>query len=167
MHLVRSLAGAVLTAATLSAQLTISDGNMNVVTGALSATLQTPRTLALRADALATNHGFEHWWYYRVAGDPREFALRSVGPVTGGSSPMNDHADRDFANVDNRNLLKASLDLDVYDAGPASGVVISRLTMMNISNAPVTLVLFCYTDLDVAATVGDDACTGTGSTHFV
>ncbi len=147
--------------------LTLSDGNMNFVTGILSATAQTPRTLALRADALAINHGFEHWWYYRIAGDPREFSFRNLGGVTSSVAPSNDHADRDFANVDNRNLLKASLDFDTYNAGPASGVVISRMTVMNTSNAPVTLNVFCYTDLDIAGTFGDDTCTGTNSSHFV
>jgi hypothetical protein len=52
-------------------------------------------------------------------------------------------------------------------AGPASGVLISRLTVMNISAAPVTADLFCYTDLDIADSVGNDAATGTGSSHLV
>jgi hypothetical protein len=167
MHAIPLALGAALFTATLSAQLTISDGNMNAVLGALSATSHNPPALALRADALATNHGFEHWWYYRLAGDPREFSLRSIGPIGGGVTPTNDHADRDFGNVDNRNLLKTSIDFDVYDAGPASGVVVSRLTVMNSSKAPVTIDLFCYTDLDVAATSGNDNCTGNPGAHFV
>jgi hypothetical protein len=160
-----SMLGASLLAAAVPAQLTVTDGNMNVTTGALSATAQTPRTLALRADAIAVDHGVEHWWYYRVAGDTREFALRNLGGVTEGI--VGEHVDRDFADVDARGLLKAAVDMDVYDAGPASGVLISRVTFMNRSNAPVTIDVFCYTDLDIADTFGNDVCTGTASSHFV
>ncbi len=159
------MAAAALFAVALPAQLTVTDGNMNVVTGALSATAQTPRSLALRADALAVDHGGEHWWYYRVAGDTSESSLRNVGGVTEGI--VGEHVDRDFTDVDARGLLKASIDMDVYDAGPASGVLISRATFMNRSNAPVTIDVFCYTDLDIADTFGDDVCTGTASSHFV
>jgi hypothetical protein len=152
-------------AAAVPAQLTISDGNMNVVTGALSPTSNTPCTLQLRADALQINHAFEHWWYYRIAGDSQETALRSA--VAQGITPSSDHLDRDFMNVDNRSLLRASVDMDIYDAGPASGVVISRLTVMNVSASPIAASFFCYTDLDIAGTSGDDSVTGDGSHHFV
>jgi len=154
-------------AAVVPAQLTISDGNMNVVSGALSPTAQTPCTLQLRSDATLVNHAFEHWWYYRVAGDTQEFALRNVGTVTQGITAASDHLDRDFMNVDSRSLLRASVDMDVYDSGPASGVVISRLTVMNISASPVTASFFCYTDLDITGTAANDFATGTGSRHFV
>jgi hypothetical protein len=165
MTMPRTLLGASLLAAALPAQLTISDGNTGIVTGALSATLQTPRSLALRADALGVDHGFEHWWYYRVAGDTREWSLRNVGAVTEGT--IGEHADRDFADVDARGLLKAAVDMHVYDAGPASGVLISRVTFTNRSNAPVTIDVFCYTDLDIADTFGNDVCSGSASSHFV
>jgi hypothetical protein len=152
-------------AAALPAQLTVTDGNMQVVTGALSATLQTPRSLVLRADALAVDHAFEHWWYYRVSGDTREFALRNLGGVTEGI--VGEHVNRDFADVDARGLLKAAIDMDVYDSGPASGVLVSRVTFTNRSNAPVTVDVFCYTDLDIADTFANDVCTGSASSHFV
>lgn len=158
---------AIALAAVVPAQsMTLVDGNLNVVVGALSATSQLPPSFALRADALAINHGFQHGWYYRVAGDTRESSLRSVGGVTQAVVAGNDHADRDFADVDARGLLKASHDFDAYDAGPASGVVISRLTLMNRSNAPVTVDVFSYTDLDIAGT-SNDTCTGNASSHFV
>jgi hypothetical protein len=148
-------------------QMVLSDGNMNFATTDPSLVSQLPRALNLRADALAIDHGFEHWWYYRVAGDPAELALRSLGGVTNQVTPNNDHGDRDFGDVDLRGLLKASLDFDIYDSGPASGVVISRLTVMNRSASPVTVDLFAYTDLDIAGSSGNDVCTGTASSHFV
>jgi hypothetical protein len=167
MHHVRFSIAALAIAAAIPAQLTLTDGNMNAVLGTLPPTAHAPVSFVLRADALALNHAFEHAWFYRVNGDTREFALRSVGGVTEGVLPTNDHADRDFADVDARGLLKASLDYDIYDSGPASGVLISRVTLMNRSNTPVTLDLFCYTDLDIAGTSGNDSCTGDAGRHFV
>lgn len=151
----------------LCAQLTISDGNMSFTTGALSATSHSPRAADLRADALAINHAYEHWWYYRIVGDSRESALRDIGPVTGGVPVFLSHADRDFGDVDSRGLLRANLDWDTYDSGPSSGVITSRVTLTNISAAAVTLDLFCYNDLDIAGTFGDDAVTGNGTSHVV
>lgn len=153
------------TAAVLPAQLTLSDGNMNAVLGTVPAT-QAAASFSLRADALTTNHGFEQTWFYRVGGDTREFALRTVGGMTEGLVG-NDHGNRDFANIDSRGLLKASVDYDVYDTGPASGVLINRLTLMNRSNAPLTVNVFSYTDLDIGGTSGNDLCTGTATSHFV
>jgi hypothetical protein len=151
----------------LSAQaFTMVDGNFRVTNGAPS-TLQSPCSLALRADALNINHGFEHWWFYRVAGDSRESALRAVGPTSGGLAPFLTHGDRDFGDVDLRGLLRANVDLDVYATGPASGVFTSRVTLTNLSAAPVTLDLFAYTDLDIAGTSNNDVCTGTADTHVV
>jgi hypothetical protein len=153
--------------ASLPAQLALTDGNMNVVVGPLAAVSQAPRDFQLRSDALAINQGYEHWWYYRVAGDSREFSLRNLGGVTSGVVAQNDHADVDFADVDARGILKASLDFDLYDSGPASGVFISRLTVMNTSAVAQTIDLFCYTDVDVGGTFANDQCTGTADRHFV
>jgi hypothetical protein len=154
-------------AAVVSAQTTLTDGNTTMTLAPLQTTSHSPTGFQLRGDALAINHGWEHHWYYRIAGDTREFSFRNIGGQTGGVTPTNDHGDRDLANVDNRNLLKASFDYDVYDAGPASGVFISRVTVMNISAAPISLDLFCYTDLDLAGSSGNDSCTGDNNRHFV
>lgn len=164
----RFLASAAALSAALAAQsLTITDGNMSMTTGALSSSSQSPCGFALAADALGTNHAYEHWWYYRVAGDTRENALRAIGPVSGGVTPFLTHADRDLADVDLRGILRASVDFDVYDSGPASGVVVSRLTLTNTSNAALTLDLFSYQDLDISGTYGDDVVTGNGTHHVV
>jgi hypothetical protein len=147
--------------------LNLTDGNLAVSVANASLTSQLPRTFDLRGDALAIDHGWEHQWYFRIAGDAREFALRSLGGVTQAVVAPGVHADREYADLDSRGLLAASWDLDVYRAGPASGVFISRLTLLNRSNAPVSLDLFCYTDFDIAGTAGDDTATGTNSRHFV
>jgi hypothetical protein len=152
--------------ATLPAQIALTDGNTSTVLGPLAPLSVAPPAFALRGDALTTNHGYQHGWYYRVAGDTREFSLRAIGGVTSGVVPGDLHGDVDLANVDNRGLLKASLDYDIYDAGPASGVLISRLTLMNRSNAPVTVNVFGYVDLDVGATTADQVIANPNS-HFV
>jgi hypothetical protein len=153
-------------AALLPAQLTIADGNMQAVFGALSPTSHAPRSFQLRSDALAINHAFESGWYYRIAGDSRESSFRNIGGLV--EAPAGgEHGDRDFADVDARGLLKASLDYDIYDCGPASGVVVTRLTLMNRSAAPLTVDVFCYHDLDIAGSFGNDVCTGTNSSHYV
>lgn len=160
------LSAACLTAAISAQAITVTESNMVVTTAGLSATSHQPPLFDLKADALLTDHAFQHGWYYRVAGDARELSLRNIGGVvTGGFGPT--HGDRDFSNVDNRGLLKVSLDYDVYASGPASGVFISRCTVMNTSNAPVTFDMFAYSDLDIANTSGDDTCHGNNSSHFV
>jgi len=57
--------------------------------------------------------------------------------------------------------------MDIYSAGPASGVMVSRVTVMNISNAPVAVDIFGYTDVDIAGSAGNDVCIGTLDRHFV
>ncbi|MCR9247739.1 MAG: hypothetical protein NXI31_22150 [bacterium] len=155
-------------AASLAAQsLTISEGNLAFTTGAPAMTSHAPPTADLRSDALATDHAFQHGWYYRVAGDTREFALRDIGPTSGGVTAFLTHADRDFADVDNRGLFRAAWDLDGYATGPASGVVTSRLTVLNTSATNLTIDLFAYTDLDIAGTHANDTATGNGVRHVV
>ncbi len=160
------VSAACLSAALTAQSLTVSEGNMIVTTGSLSAALHEPRVFDLKADALVTDHGYEHQWYYRIAGDTRELSLRNIGGVTGGAFGSV-HADRDWANVDNRNQLRVSLDYDCYASGPASGVFISRCTVTNISNAPIVLDMIAYSDLDIANSSGNDSVTGTNSSHFV
>jgi hypothetical protein len=142
----------------------MTEANMVVATGTVPGS-NAAATFDLRADAIAADHGFQHWWFYRLAGDTQEFALK--GPATGGVPPHLTHADRDFADVDARGLLRANVDMDIYSAGPASGVLTSRVTFTNLSAVPQTLDLFCYTDLDVAGTSGNDAATGNGQQHVV
>jgi hypothetical protein len=167
MHRVTSsLAGALL-ATGIPAQLTIADANMSATVGPAPAVLHAPRTFDLFGDALAIDQGFEHWWYFRPAGGTRESGLAEVGGTSSGVTANGNHADMDFVDSDVHNQLKISLDLDVYSAGPASGVVMSRLTVMNGSNAPITVDLFAYTDIDVAGSASNDVCTGTATSHFV
>lgn len=154
--------------AALSAQaLLISEGNLRVTTGAPQASSHNPVSLQLRADAIGANHAYEHWWYYRIAGDSRESSLRAIGPVSGGVPSHLTHADRDFGDVDSRGLLRANVDMDIYASGSASGVLTSRLTVTNISAAPLQLDLFAYTDLDIAGTAGNDSVAGDGQRHVV
>ncbi len=114
----------------------MTEANMVVATGTVPGS-NAAATFDLRADAIAADHGFQHWWFYRLAGDTQEFALK--GPATGGVPPHLTHADRDFADVDARGLLRANVDMDIYSAGPASGVLTSRVTFTNLSAVPQTV----------------------------
>ncbi|HEB53797.1 MAG TPA: hypothetical protein ENI87_11145 [bacterium] len=153
-------------AAAVPAQLTLTSGNLVFESADPAVASHSPRALDLLSDPLQIDHGYEHWWFYRLAGDTREYSLRDVGGL-GGGALNSEHGDRDFFDVDGRGLLKASLDFDAYSAGPTSGLVVSRLTVMNTSAAPLTLDTFCYTDLDIAGTAGDDLVTGDGESHLV
>lgn len=154
-------------AASVAAQdLTLTDGNMRHRTAALSATSHTARAADLRADALNTDHAFAAWWYFRVNGDTREFAFRDIGGTSRGLATV-DHADTDFADVDGRGLFSASMDWDIYDSGPASGVLISRLTVTNISANPLTVDLFHYLDIDACGTASGDNAVGGNSSHLI
>ncbi|MFK7740009.1 MAG: hypothetical protein AB8H80_06760 [Planctomycetota bacterium] len=167
MRTIRYVGCGILLAAALPAQITLSSGNLGFTTADPSATSQLPRSMDLVADALQVDQGFEHWWYFRVAGDTMETALRDVGGLASSVSASGEHGDRDFADVDGRGLLKASLDFDAFSAGPASGLVISRLTVMNTSPSALTVDLFAYTDVDVAGSAGDDSCIGSGDSHLI
>lgn len=135
--------------------------------GSLSATSQLPRTANLVSDALNTDHLFEHWWYFRVAGDTRETALRDVGGTSRSGASNGTHLDIDFADLEARGLLKASYDADIYSTGPASGVLVSRLTLQNISANPQTVNVFAYLDADLAGTGGNDFAIGDNSRQIV
>lgn len=164
--LLHFVAASSLAVAASAQAITVTESNMIVTTGGLSALSNTPRLFDLKADALLVDHGYEHSWYFRIAGDTSESTFRNVGGVqTGGFGPT--HGDREFANAENRGQLRVSMDYDVYSSGPASGVFISRCTVMNISNAPLTIDMFAYADLDIAGSSGNDTCFGTNSSHFV
>ncbi|MBK8100831.1 MAG: hypothetical protein IPK26_27405 [Planctomycetes bacterium] len=166
-HQTKLLAAIAAISAVLPAQFAISDGNTAFQTGALSATSNLPRGMQLRTDALAFNHGFEQWWHFRLGGDTREFALKNIGPVSQGVTTGNTHIDRDFDDVDGRGVLKARIDVDCYDAGPSSGVVMNRLTLVNVTAAPVTVDLFHYVDIDLTATANDDQAGGSIGSHRI
>lgn len=156
-------AGALLPAQSLA----IQDGNMRYSLGAPSATSHDPRAANLVADALGIDHLFEHWWYFRIDGDSRETSLRSIGPVRSGTTNGATHLDLDFDDLEQRGLLKARLDGDLYSAGPASGVVTLRLSLQNISNGPVTFDVFSYVDIDLAGTASNDYAIGDNRSQVV
>ena len=150
----------------MAQDLNIQHGNMRYKAGALSATAQDAPSCDLKADALGTDHLFSQGWYFRVAGDTSETSFRNVGTVTRAVATA-DHADSDFANVESRGLFSAMQDFDIYAAGPASGVMISRLTITNISGAPLTMDVFNYADLDVGGSSSGDSATGGTSSIVV
>ncbi|MCA8953813.1 MAG: hypothetical protein KDE27_30150, partial [Planctomycetes bacterium] len=166
--LAAALAAAPFLVATASAQgLTIHSANMTFATGALSPTTPTAPELDLRATAGGPDHGYRHGWFYRLAGDPQEYAFAGLGPSTASVTAAQDHADRDFADVDNRGLLRAALDCDTYSTGATTGFATSRLTVRNVSAVAQTIDLFAYVDLDVGGTFNNDIAIGAPMLHAV
>jgi hypothetical protein len=161
LGLAASLAGTA-----LAQDLTIQNGNMRYRNGAPSPTSQAAPSCDLRADALNTNHMFANGWYFRVAGDTQETSFRAVGPLVRAVATA-DHADSDWSNVESRGLFSAMMDFDCYAAGPASGVVINRLTITNTSGSPLTMDLFNYADLDLCDSSSGDSATGGTSSILV
>ena len=91
---------------------------------------------------------YQHWWYFRVGGDFREYAFKRDANATravNGSSMTTT-----WPNVDGRGVLSAVLTQDVIRTGPGSGYLVESMTVTNISAAAITIELFAYTDYDIA-----------------
>ena len=151
-----TLAGLTLTGAAfgqLGTGGTITAGNMVFTTGdsPTSNTATAGPSANLRSTGPAgTNHMFEMWWWYRLAGDNREFNLGNAATsVTIGSSIL-----RMTFNQPN---FSAVLQYQVVSTGVDSGFLRSTLSITNTSGAAISLSLFNYTDLDVNNTAAGDS----------
>ncbi|MGH7133963.1 MAG: MYXO-CTERM sorting domain-containing protein [Phycisphaerales bacterium] len=138
---------------------TITAGNMVFTSGdsPTSITAAAGPTANLRSTGAAgTNHMFEMWWWYRIAGDTREFNLgNAASSVTIGSSIL-----RMTFNQPN---FSAVLQYQVVSTGADTGFLRSTLSITNTSGAPISISLFNYTDLDVNNTAGGDSAVQLGS----
>jgi hypothetical protein len=149
-----ALAGAV------SAQVTITDGNV-VYTQGNPSPLQTEAAI-VSADfrqngPSSPNHTHQHWWFYRVAGDTREYPFRDDGSWSRFSTPT--EITNMWTNVDGRGFL-AGMRSAVFSTGPTSGYVTNRMAIDNISPTPISIEVFCYADLNVCgATVNTGTLT--------
>lgn len=97
-----------------------------------------------------------HWWYYRVAGDGREFPLNTGDTNGDGSNTQGytenytgDLATLLWSDVDERGLFSARLQYRAISTGPRNGLVMSRLTLTNTSANPVTLDVFAHSQWDL------------------
>lgn len=103
---------------------------------------------------------FEQGWYYRIDADFDERAFRNDGTLT--ITNAGAHADADWSDVDGRGRLRALLDIDIVATGTTSGVVVQRMTIVNIGGAPVVVDLFHYVDVNLCGFAGNSV---TGKTR--
>lgn len=156
-----SLAGLTMASAALG-QLgtggTITDANMVFRTddSPTSSTGTGPASADLRSTgALGTDHMFQHWWWYRLAGDNRESAFANASSATA-IGPSIWQINYSFA------TFSAILEFEVISTGATTGFLRSSVSVTNTSSSPLSISLFNYTDLDVNATAGGDSATLTG-----
>lgn len=159
----KSVLAALSCLATLAAQSAVSITDANASFSYTGYPTSTTSTVGYcNFAAAAVDHAYQSWWYYAVQGDTRGSALNTAGgQMTATVASDNRSVALDWANVDSRNFA-AKLVNRVYSTGAASGISAQALTITNNTGAPLTINLYCYTDLDVAGASNDSAAQATG-----
>lgn len=109
------------------------------------------------------DHLFETGWYFRVAGDTREFFFPA--PTTqnyaGNTSTL------DWTDVSARGLFSARQVAVVTNFNGPSGRVEQTMTITNLSTTnPLVIDIFHMLDFDVQPTAGNDSATQIGTTRI-
>jgi hypothetical protein len=115
---------------------------------------------------------FANWWYYRVAGDTREFSFsraatsgiqNPAAPIVVG--PKGDTGIIEWVNLDGKGI-DARLVTRVYStasaAAPTGGVCSQCMEIRNPTTTAVVINLFHYADFDVCASAGGDSAAFVG-----
>jgi MYXO-CTERM domain-containing protein len=102
-----------------------------------------------------TDHMFQAWWWFRLAGDTRETTLSNA---------------TSWSWVGNVGRLtytyptfRATVQYVVTGIEPGLGFVTQTVTIFNTTNQPLTLDLFNYQDLDMAESASNDSATQAGA----
>ncbi len=141
-----------------------------VVPGSLAFEIEPPTPT--QTDSVAMNlscgggldQAFEHWWYYRTPGDLRELPFRDDGSMTIFQGAG--HAEFIWLDVDGLGF-GATMILDTEQVGSDAGLLKSSLIIHNDSNAPLTIDVFNYSDVDVASVFATNTVSGSGANHLV
>lgn len=163
MRLPLEITVAVLVCLPLAAQLSpgvLVDDNVSLETTSLPNNDATTSGLFqnLRvAGSRGIDHLYASSWHWRLDTDSREFALHN-GDAQGARSSVYgaDSVVHHWANVDYRGFA-AALTAHAFSTGPATGMVIQKLTFTNNTSARVRLNLFAYVDVDQCGAYGNDA----------
>ena len=163
MRILVVIPAAALACLPLAAQLTpgvLIDGNVSLETTSLPDTDATTSGLFqnLRvAGATGIDHLYASSWHWRLDTDPREFALHD-GDAQGARSSEYRASSvvHRWADVDYRGFA-ATLTAHAFSTGPATGMVIQKLTFTNNTNTRVRLNLFAYVDVDQCGAYGNNA----------
>lgn len=147
----------ILTAAGIAAAqtgATISDGNAVFRIGnAPTTATSTGPTADFRVTGPAgTDHVFQNWWWYRLAGDTRESTFNS----SGGGATSNFVAN--FGQMTQfYPSFRADLTWLVESTGADAGFVRSTVSITNTTSSNITINMFNYFDADMSGTVGGDS----------
>lgn len=157
------------------AQFTITPGGLNAGNGVFS--MGAPPT-SLTGDgfttcdfratnASAVDQLFQDWWWFRVAGDSREYAFgngsvpggpTSSGVLVGNNLGTLEDGEYQFT-VNNPTLGYAFSSQMLWNINPTPDgpLVVYGNRIRNMGTAPLVISLFHYADFDVAGTAGGDS----------
>lgn len=134
---------------------TIISGNTSLTIGAAptspTATAE-PSANFITTGAGGTDHVFGNWWWYRLAGDNREFALNSSG---GGATSS--FAGSIGTMTQFYPSFRADITWEVQDTGSQFGYFTSTVAITNTTGSPITIDLFHYLDADFNGTAATDS----------
>lgn len=102
-----------------------------------------------------TDHMYQAWWWFRVAGDSREttFSGATSWSWVGNVGRL----------TYNYPQFRAVIQYVVTGVEPGLGFVTQTCTIFNTTNQPLTIDLFNYQDLDMAETSSDDSANQSGA----
>lgn len=89
---------------------------------------------------------FKTAWAYRLDNDTREYIFNDVGATFVNSGPTGMGT---WTDVDARGKISAVVTYTAVPTSATSGAVVGRMTVTNISSAPVSLTMFHLADIDL------------------
>jgi hypothetical protein len=154
---------ALLGSTTVFAQGTVTDGGATFIRTATPFDA-TPTGNFTGVSATATqDHLFEAGWYFRVAGDTREFFF----PAPSTQNYTADTSTLDWTDVAARGLFSAREVSVVTEFTAPSGRVEQTMTITNLSQTtPLVIDIFHMLDYDLQPTAGNDSATQIGTTRI-
>jgi hypothetical protein len=129
---------------------TITAGNVTYTQGALPASSTTVPTAGESLNAGNGDPLIQHWWFYRIVGDTRQFTFSNESSVT--RVVTNPNMVTTWPDVGARGMISAVLRQAVVSTGTTGGYLREDMTITNISTMAITLNLFAYTNYDVNST---------------
>jgi hypothetical protein len=130
--------------------------------------LASPTGAVLEPEGIGPNQIFQNWWYYRVAGDTREYPFgtytRSLGGQIAGISNYTGNVAT--YNWTDSNASAATRFTAAYTSTLTHGAQFGSATLaqtFQINNPGATalsITLFNYADLDINGTAGNNTATG-------
>lgn len=123
---------------------------------------------ASTSTSVASNYMFQNWWWYRSAGDTREFALsnQTLGAISafGNSADIRYNEPIGGSTVDR---LQFDFTYTLTQISPTQAAVTINWSITNLSQTEQSVAFFAYADADVLGSGGNDATyTQTGIANY-